>query len=54
FFKRFVVYEDDCYVGNGSSYQGITSETISGKKCQAWSSMSPHNHNKTPKLFPTA
>uniref|UniRef100_A0A3Q1I407 Plasminogen n=1 Tax=Acanthochromis polyacanthus TaxID=80966 RepID=A0A3Q1I407_9TELE len=46
--------EDDCYVGNGSSYRGITSETISGKKCQAWSSMVPHNHNKTPRLFPTA
>ncbi|XP_069028459.1 plasminogen [Embiotoca jacksoni] len=46
--------EEDCYEGNGSSYRGITSETISGKKCQHWSSMTPHNHNKTPRAFPTA
>uniref|UniRef100_A0A3Q1ASI9 Plasminogen n=1 Tax=Amphiprion ocellaris TaxID=80972 RepID=A0A3Q1ASI9_AMPOC len=44
----------DCYEGNGSTYRGITSETISGKKCQAWNSMFPHNHNKTPRVFPTA
>ncbi|XP_029352647.1 plasminogen [Echeneis naucrates] len=46
--------EEECYEGDGSSYRGITSETISGKKCQAWSSMSPHNHEKTPQKFPTA
>ncbi|XP_061900799.1 plasminogen [Entelurus aequoreus] len=46
--------EDDCYVDNGSSYRGVTSETIRGKKCQAWSSMSPHAHAKTPEHFPTA
>uniref|UniRef100_A0AAQ5ZJF3 Plasminogen n=1 Tax=Amphiprion ocellaris TaxID=80972 RepID=A0AAQ5ZJF3_AMPOC len=46
--------EEDCYEGNGSTYRGITSETISGKKCQAWNSMFPHNHNKTPRVFPTA
>lgn len=46
--------EEDCYEGNGSSYRGITSETISGKKCQAWSSMIPHTHKKTPQMFPSA
>lgn len=46
--------EDDCYVGDGSTYRGITSETVSGKKCQAWSSMSPHTHQKTPQNFPNA
>ncbi|CAJ1077938.1 plasminogen [Xyrichtys novacula] len=46
--------EEDCYEGNGSSYRGITSETISGKKCQAWSSMTPHRHAKTPQAFPNA
>ncbi|XP_068198816.1 plasminogen [Antennarius striatus] len=44
--------EDDCYQGDGSSYRGITSETISGKRCQAWSASSPHRHLKTPQNFP--
>ncbi|XP_060947279.1 plasminogen [Limanda limanda] len=46
--------EDDCYVGDGTSYRGITSETISGKKCQSWSSMTPHSHKKTAQAYPTA
>ncbi|XP_074541097.1 plasminogen [Halichoeres trimaculatus] len=46
--------EEDCYEGNGSSYRGITSETISGKRCQAWSSSTPHAHSKTPQNFPNA
>ncbi|KAG7219108.1 hypothetical protein INR49_019316 [Caranx melampygus] len=46
--------EEDCYEGNGSNYRGITSETISGKKCQIWSSMTPHSHAKTPQNFPRA
>ncbi|XP_061097463.1 plasminogen-like [Conger conger] len=44
----------DCYEGNGQSYRGVTTETISGKKCQAWSSMLPHRHDKLPKSFPDA
>ncbi|XP_066553558.1 plasminogen [Amia ocellicauda] len=44
----------DCYEDNGTSYRGITSETISGKKCQAWSAMSPHTHQKTPQAYPAA
>ncbi|KAJ8009055.1 hypothetical protein DPEC_G00084870 [Dallia pectoralis] len=46
--------EEDCYVDNGSSYRGMVTETVSGKKCQAWSSMTPHNHKKTPQDFPNA
>nr|XP_015803025.2 plasminogen [Nothobranchius furzeri] len=46
--------EDDCYEGNGSSYRGITSETVSGKKCQMWSSQTPHQHQKRPEKFPEA
>ncbi|XP_020492698.1 plasminogen [Labrus bergylta] len=46
--------EEDCYEGNGSSYRGITSETISGKRCQAWTSRTPHSHQKTPQAFPNA
>ncbi|KAM7368395.1 hypothetical protein PAMP_014617 [Pampus punctatissimus] len=46
--------EEDCYEGDGVSYRGITSETISGKKCQAWSAMTPHSHKKTPENYPEA
>lgn len=46
--------EEDCYEGTGSSYRGITSETITGKKCQFWNSMSPHAHEKTPDRLPKA
>uniref|UniRef100_A0A667Z6Z1 Plasminogen n=1 Tax=Myripristis murdjan TaxID=586833 RepID=A0A667Z6Z1_9TELE len=46
--------EEDCYEGDGTSYRGVTSETISGKKCQSWSSMTPHRHKKTPQDYPTA
>ncbi|KAM9355928.1 plasminogen [Pholidichthys leucotaenia] len=46
--------EDDCYVGDGSTYRGITSETVSGKKCQMWISMTPHRHSKTPTKYPDA
>ncbi|KAK9531254.1 hypothetical protein VZT92_010689 [Zoarces viviparus] len=44
--------EEDCYEGNGSSYRGVSSESISGKRCQSWSAMTPHNHQKTPQNFP--
>ncbi|XP_060771595.1 plasminogen [Neoarius graeffei] len=46
--------EEDCYIGDGSSYRGVTSQTISGKKCQFWSSLTPHKHSKTPQAFPNA
>ncbi|KAL7388719.1 hypothetical protein ABVT39_019576 [Epinephelus coioides] len=46
--------EEDCYEGDGTNYRGVTSETISGKRCQSWSSMTPHSHKKTPQNFPTA
>ncbi|XP_008311742.1 plasminogen [Cynoglossus semilaevis] len=46
--------EEDCYEGDGANYRGITSETISGKKCQMWRSMSPHSHSKTPENYPAA
>ncbi|XP_074165484.1 plasminogen isoform X1 [Sminthopsis crassicaudata] len=44
----------ECYTGNGQSYRGTSSTTISGKKCQPWSSMIPHRHEKTPDNFPNA
>ncbi|XP_026531031.1 plasminogen [Notechis scutatus] len=45
---------DDCYYDNGSSYRGTTAVTTTGKKCQAWVSMQPHRHSKTPSAFPAA
>ncbi|RMC12960.1 hypothetical protein DUI87_10487 [Hirundo rustica rustica] len=45
---------EECYQGNGVTYRGTASFTLTGKKCQAWSSMSPHRHNKTAENFPNA
>ncbi|NWV64471.1 PLMN protein, partial [Malurus elegans] len=45
---------EECYRGKGQSYRGTTSVTVSGKKCQAWNSMFPHRHIKTPDRFPDA
>ncbi|XP_066171952.1 plasminogen-like isoform X1 [Sylvia atricapilla] len=45
---------EECYRDKGQSYRGTTSVTASGKKCQAWSSMFPHKHIKTPEMFPDA
>ncbi|KAM7340921.1 hypothetical protein ACRRTK_001536 [Alexandromys fortis] len=44
----------ECYQGNGQSYRGTSSTTITGKKCQSWASMTPHRHQKTPEKFPNA
>ncbi|KAM5228809.1 plasminogen [Ctenodactylus gundi] len=44
----------ECYQGNGQSYRGTSSITVTGKKCQSWSSMRPHIHQKTPANFPNA
>ncbi|XP_019383042.1 PREDICTED: plasminogen isoform X2 [Gavialis gangeticus] len=49
-----VPHTEDCYQGNGATYRGKTSLTVSGKQCQAWRSMSPHSHKKTPAAFPDA
>ncbi|XP_009484865.1 plasminogen [Pelecanus crispus] len=45
---------EECYRGKGQSYRGTTSITASGKTCQAWNSMFPHRHEKTPDRFPNA
>ncbi|KAH0622431.1 hypothetical protein JD844_024733 [Phrynosoma platyrhinos] len=45
---------EDCFEGTGTNYRGTMALTVSGKKCQAWSSMIPHRHTKTPAAFPDA
>ncbi|KAM6355363.1 plasminogen-like [Podargus strigoides] len=49
-----VPLSEECYRGKGQSYRGTASITASGKKCQAWNSMFPHRHEKTPDRFPNA
>ncbi|XP_030302722.1 plasminogen isoform X6 [Calypte anna] len=49
-----VPLSEECYRSKGQSYRGTTSVTVSGKKCQAWNSMFPHRHEKTPDRFPNA
>uniref|UniRef100_A0A8C5PUH9 Plasminogen n=1 Tax=Leptobrachium leishanense TaxID=445787 RepID=A0A8C5PUH9_9ANUR len=44
----------ECYEGTGSTYRGTTSMTVTGKKCQAWSSSIPHIHEKTSAQYPNA
>ena len=39
----------ECQTGNplGANYSGRTSETASGRTCQAWSASQPHEHTQT-------
>ncbi|KAK1337879.1 hypothetical protein QTO34_000980 [Cnephaeus nilssonii] len=43
----------ECYHGNGQSYRGTSSTTITGRKCQSWSSMTPHRHSRPQTNSPT-
>ncbi|XP_076872226.1 plasminogen-like, partial [Brachyhypopomus gauderio] len=52
--EQVIAPTEDCYEGDGSSYRGGMSETISGKKCQNWASMEPHSHSNTPQKVPKA
>ena len=35
---------DNCYTGNGQTYNGTKSQTRMGVSCQAWDSNNPHSH----------
>lgn len=47
-----IVPELTCATGEGASYRGTISVTETGKKCQAWSSQTPHKHSRTPENYP--
>lgn len=37
---------------NGSDYRGFQNKTVTGKKCQKWTSRSPHKHVYNPDKYP--
>ncbi|KAI8509523.1 hypothetical protein Bbelb_133710 [Branchiostoma belcheri] len=43
-----------CQYADGASYRGTVSVTNTGKTCQRWDSQTPHEHIKTPDVYPLA
>eukprot|EP00040_Diaphanoeca_grandis_P000102 m.14348 g.14348 ORF g.14348 m.14348 type:complete len:2596 (-) comp10105_c0_seq1:515-8302(-) len=48
--RRRQVAEADC--GDGSSFRGNWNTTRCGYQCQAWTSQTPHSHDRTPQNYP--
>ncbi|XP_066301959.1 uncharacterized protein [Branchiostoma lanceolatum] len=44
----------DCQAGDGASYRGAVSVTMTGKTCQRWDSQTPHAHFNTPANYPSS
>jgi len=40
----------EAMTGNGKDYRGAQRQTQSGRSCQAWNALSPHNHTTTPSV----
>lgn len=46
------VVSDTCFIERGRWYNGTISITKSGRHCQRWDQLSPHDHNRSALIFP--
>ena len=48
-------FSPECYTQTAAEdYRGHVQVTVSGRQCQAWTSQSPHTHNRTPENHPSS
>ncbi|XP_078616566.1 uncharacterized protein LOC144884896 isoform X2 [Branchiostoma floridae x Branchiostoma japonicum] len=54
FINKLLLLTESCQEGNGTSYRGTVAVTETGRTCQRWDSQTPHGHNYTAAVYPSA